>query len=70
MRYLAALVMSLVSLTSCSMDFPSANKEPIPFEQPLPINIEPKRMALGSDFAIGVKEDGTVWSWGGDGKEY
>jgi alpha-tubulin suppressor-like RCC1 family protein len=22
-------------------------------------------MALGSDFAIGVKEDGTVWSWGG-----
>jgi alpha-tubulin suppressor-like RCC1 family protein len=27
-------------------------------------------MALGSDFAIGVKEDGTVWSWGGDGKEY
>jgi len=68
MRYLAALVMSLVSLTSCSMDFPSANKEPIPFEQPLPINIDPKRMALGSDFAIGVKEDGTVWSWGGGWK--
>jgi alpha-tubulin suppressor-like RCC1 family protein len=67
MRYLAALVMSLVSLTSCSMDFPSANKEPIPFEQPLGINTQPKRMALGSDFAIGVKEDGTVWSWGRGG---
>ena len=67
MRYLAALVMSLVSLTSCSMDFPWTNKEPIPFEQPLPINTQPKRLALGSDFAIGVKEDGTVWSWGRGG---
>ena len=64
MRYLAALVMSLVSLTSCSMDFPWTNKEPIPFEQPLPINTQPKRLALGYSFAIGVKEDGTVWSWG------
>ena len=35
-----------------------------PFEQPLPINTQPKRLALGGDFAIGVKEDGTVWSWG------
>ncbi|PTQ87917.1 RCC1 domain-containing protein [Agitococcus lubricus] len=35
-----------------------------PFEQPLPINTQPKRLALGHSFAIGVKEDGTVWSWG------
>ena len=35
-----------------------------PFEVPLPINTEPKRMALGSMFTIGVKADGTVWSWG------
>ena len=67
MRYLAALVMSFVPLTSCSMDFPWANKEPIPFEQPLSINTQPKRLALGSGFAIGVKEDGTVWSWGRGG---
>jgi len=39
-----------------------------PFEQPLPINTQPKRLALGSDFAIGVKEDGTVWSWGSGSK--
>ena len=35
-----------------------------PFEQPLPINTQPKRLALGHSFAVGVKEDGTVWSWG------
>ncbi|MFO1391474.1 MAG: hypothetical protein U1E94_04545 [Agitococcus sp.] len=72
MRYLAYLVSSLslafVPLTSCSMDFPWTNKEPIPFEQPLPINTQPRRLALGSDFAIGVKEDGTVWSWGSGSK--
>ncbi|PTQ87918.1 RCC1 domain-containing protein [Agitococcus lubricus] len=39
-----------------------------PFEQPLPINTQPKRLALGSDFAIGLKEDGTVWSWGSGSK--
>jgi len=35
-----------------------------PFEKPLPINTQPKRLALGHSFAVGVKEDGTVWSWG------
>ncbi|MBH1969581.1 MAG: hypothetical protein I8H92_00040 [Moraxellaceae bacterium] len=35
-----------------------------PFETPLPINTEPKRMALGAMFTVGVKADGTVWSWG------
>ncbi|MBK6757205.1 MAG: hypothetical protein IPG70_06060 [Moraxellaceae bacterium] len=65
MRYLAALVMSLVPLTSCSMDFPWTNNEPQPLAQPLAINTQPKRLALvGHSFAIGVKEDGTVWSWG------
>lgn len=35
-----------------------------PFDPPLPINTEPKRLALGGSFAVGVKADGTVWSWG------
>lgn len=35
-----------------------------PFESPLPINMRPKRMAIGNGFVIAVKEDGTVWSWG------
>lgn len=73
MRYLAALFMSL-SLASCSYFLPSTTPSAFglladrgdtrPFEKPLPINTQPKRLALGHSFAIGVKEDGTVWSWG------
>lgn len=75
MRYIAVLMMSLsLSLASCSYFLPSTTPSAFglladkgdtrPFEQPLPINTQPKRLALGSSFAIGVKEDGTVWSWG------
>lgn len=76
MRYLAAaLVMSVsLSLASCSYFLPSTTPSAFglladrgdtrPFEKPLPINTQPKRLALGTDFAIAVKEDGTVWSWG------
>jgi alpha-tubulin suppressor-like RCC1 family protein len=75
MRYVAALMMSLsLSLASCSYLLPSTTPSAFglladkgdtrPFEKPLPINTQPKRLALGYDFAIGVKEDGTVWSWG------
>jgi alpha-tubulin suppressor-like RCC1 family protein len=78
MRYIAVLMMSLsLSLASCSYFLPSTTPSAFglladkgdtrPFEQPLPINTQPKRLALGSDFAIGVKEDGTVWSWGRGG---
>ena len=73
MRYLAYLALSL-SLASCSYLLPSTTPnlggllvdrvDTRPFEQPLPINTQPKRLALGNSFAIGVKEDGTVWSWG------
>lgn len=64
MRYLAALVMLFVPLTSCSMDFPWTNKEPQPLAQPLPVDDKPKRLAIGSTSVVGVKADGTVWSWG------
>ena len=82
MRYIAVLMMSLsLSLASCSYLLPSTTPpsafglladrgDTRPFEQPLPINTQPKRLALGHSFAIGVKEDGTVWSWGGGGKAY
>ena len=64
MRYLAALVMLFVPLTSCSMDFPWTNKEPQPLAQPLPVDDKPKRLAIGYSTVVGVKADGTVWSWG------
>ena len=77
MRYLAYLALSL-SLASCSYLLPSTTPnlggllvdrgDTRPFEKPLPINTQPKRLALGTDFAIGVKEDGTVWSWGSGSK--
>lgn len=35
-----------------------------PFEQPIPVNISHKRLANGYMVTVGVKEDGTVWSWG------
>ncbi len=72
MRYIACLL-AILSLSGC---ISSVYEVPVvgnvlagqgdtrPFEKPLPINTQPKRLALGSDFAIGVKEDGTVWSWG------
>lgn len=48
-----------------------------PFEKLLPINKTHKRLAIGSGVTVGVKEDGTVWSWGqgmhgemGDGQEF
>ncbi|MBK6758423.1 MAG: hypothetical protein IPG70_12810 [Moraxellaceae bacterium] len=71
MRYLAYLALSL-SLASCSIvsstpvlnDVLASKGDTRPFEQPLPINTQPKRLALGHSFAVGVKEDGTVWSWG------
>ena len=71
MRYLAYLALSL-SLASCSIvsstpvlnDVLASKGDTRPFETPLPVNTQPKRLALGSSFAIGVKEDGTVWSWG------
>lgn len=75
MRYIACLL-AILSLSGC---ISSVYEVPVvgnvlagqgdtrPFEQPLPINTQPKRLALGSNFAIGVKEDGTVWSWGRGG---
>lgn len=53
-----------VPLSSCSMDFPWTNKEPQPLAQPLPVDDKPKRLAIGGTSVVGVKADGTVWSWG------
>jgi alpha-tubulin suppressor-like RCC1 family protein len=73
--YSKSIVLALsMSLGACSYFLPSTTPSAFglladrgdtrPFEKPLPINTQPKRLALGTDFAIGVKEDGTVWSWG------
>ena len=64
MRYLAYLVMA-VSLASCVVvqQLPiigyalSAKGDTRPFEQPLPVNTKPKRLALGYDFKIDLFSD-------------
>ncbi len=73
MRYLVALVMSL-SLASCSIvsSTPVLNQvlaskgDTRPFDAPLPVNTAHKKLAIGYSTTVGVKEDGTVWSWGSD----
>ncbi len=70
-------MLAFVPLTSCSMEYPWTNKEPQPLAQPLPVDDKPKRLAIGDTTVVGVKADGTVWSWGngshgalGDGQAY
>ena len=73
MRYLVALVMSL-SLASCSIisSTPVLNQvlaskgDTRPFDTPLPVNTAHKKLAIGYSTTVGVKADGTVWSWGSD----
>lgn len=73
MRYIAYLALSL-SLASCSIvsSTPVLNEvlaskgDTRPFETPLPVNTAHKKLAIGYSVTVGVKEDGTVWSWGGD----
>lgn len=58
------MVVASFPLASCSMDFPWTNKEPQPLAQPLPVDNKPKRLAIGDTSVVGVKADGTLWSWG------
>ncbi|MDO8415603.1 MAG: hypothetical protein Q7S87_05265 [Agitococcus sp.] len=64
-----AYIALVLSLGACSGSLSSTpmfaeKSDTRPFDVPLPINTEPKRMALGAMFTVGVKADGTVWSWG------
>ncbi|GAF56890.1 RCC1 repeat domain protein [Psychrobacter sp. JCM 18901] len=47
--------------------YPVANMPDEPLETPLEINIEPKRLAMTNSWSAGVKDDGTLWTWGTDG---
>ena len=74
-----ALILSLTMLIACDKSpsehiktlaedkYPVANMPDEPLETPLEINIEPKRLAMTSSWSAGVKDDGTLWTWGTDG---
>lgn len=66
-RALSALFLCLsVALTACNDKYPKANMPDTPLEQPLEIIIEPKKVAMTATTAVGVKDDGTLWTWGDD----
>ncbi len=48
-------------------NYPVANMPDEPLETPLEINVEPKCLAMTSSWSAGVKDDGTLWTWGTDG---
>lgn len=74
MRYLVYLLMSM-SLASCSnisstsvLNNVLASKgNTRPFDTPLPVNTAHKKLALGHTSAVGIKQDGSVWTWGKNG---
>ena len=67
-RFVVGILMGVV-VGGCS----GAGLEPIqmedkPLSSPLPINTRPKVLAIGSGFSVGIKKDGTVWTWGSNYK--
>lgn len=52
------------TLTSCSPGLEEVHMEDRLLDKPLPINTRPRILATGQGFSVGVKKDGTVWSWG------
>ncbi len=55
-------LITLLTLTACQDNSPTMTDTPL--EQPLDIIIEPKRVAMTGTWAAGIKEDGTLWTWG------
>ncbi len=63
-RVMVGVLLSLL-ITGCD----GADPKPVqmkdePLEKPLPINTRPRVLAIGSGFSVGIKPDGSVWSWG------
>lgn len=61
--WLGATLMA-ATLTACSQGLEEVHMEDRPLDKPLPINTRPRILAIGNGFSVGIKKDGTVWSWG------
>lgn len=57
-------VLMTAVVTSCSRGLQKANIESRSLSGPLAINTKPRLLALGYGFSVGVKKDGSVWTWG------
>lgn len=64
-RFWMGIAMSLV-ISGCSngAGLQPVHMEDKPLAKPLPINTRPRILAIGQGFSVGVKQDGTVWTWG------
>ncbi len=64
-RFIVGVVMVAVMTAEggCSR-LDKVDMEDKPLENPLPINTRPRILAIGQGFSVGVKKNGTVWSWG------
>ena len=58
------VLISCLLLSACQDKYPTANIPDQPLAQPLDIIIEPKKVAMASTWAAGVKDDGSLWVWG------
>ena len=64
------LMVGLLSVMAASCSLPHVSDaipqrgDMRPFEQPLPVNLAHNKLAIGWSTTVGVKEDGSVWSWG------
>ncbi len=65
-RVVAGVVMSLV-VTGCDgASFPLAGMKDVPLREPLVVSSDGPVLSVGDRFSIGIKKDGSVWSWGTD----
>lgn len=53
-------------LASCGMEWPGETKdrEVSAARELMPVMREPNRLAIGHSVVVGLKDDGTLWSWG------
>ncbi len=62
--FIAALVAGFAGYQHYTNPLRPVHMKDEPLEHPLPINTRPKVLAIGDGFSVGVKRDGTVWTWG------
>lgn len=63
LHFIGVMAMSAL-MAGCSNGLEPVNMEDKPLEKPLPINTKPRILAIGQGFSVGIKRDGTVWTWG------
>lgn len=66
MKHMVRVILMFTALAAFSME--NAEKgndgENALLNEVLPVNGQPNRLAIGSSVVVGLKDDGTLWSWG------